>query len=296
MRLADEGDKSVPFTAASVAGQNLGVLTHNGDIRWKANDSELRHSWKPEDAIAFMKPIVATAPIELIVVGDVKVDDVISSVAKTVGTLPKRSTAPEPKGLRNVAFPKATSTPVVLTHKGPATQGLVFVYWPTTDIYADPKAHRVRNVLASILRGRAFDKIRNSDGKSYSPQQTVLGERVLPGYGYMGLQVDAPPDAADGVFTSVDAIEKDLQTNPVGEDEFKRTVGPLIESARAQRQENGFWMSNLENAQTDPRVIAYQRTSIADYESITPADVMAAAQKWLKPDAAWRLKVVPEGK
>jgi zinc protease len=86
------------------------------------------------------------------------------------------------------------------------------------------------------------------------------------------------------------------KTNPVAEDEFKRTIRPLIESAKAQRQENGFWMSNLENAQTDPRVIAYQRSSIADYESITPSDLMAAARKWLRAETAWRMKVVPEGK
>jgi len=296
MRLADEADKSIPFTAGSVAGHQLGELTHNGDIRWKANDSALRHSWKPEDAIAFMKPIVATAPIEVIVVGDIKADDVIASVAKTIGTLPKRSTAPEPKGLRDVKFPAATPSPIVLTHKGPATQGLVFVLWPTTDIYADPKGHRVRNVLASILRGRAFEKIRNENGKSYSPGQTVWAERVLPGYGYMGLQIDAGPDAADSVFASVDAIVKELQTTEVGEDEFKRTIGPQIESAKAQRQQNGFWMSNLQGAQTDPRVIAYQRSAIADYESITPADIRAAAQKWLRPETEWRMKVVPEGK
>jgi predicted Zn-dependent peptidase len=37
----------------------------------------------------------------------------------------------------------------------------------------------------------------------------------------------------------------------------------------------------------------YLRSEGADYANITPADIQAAAKKWLKPETAWKLKVVP---
>jgi hypothetical protein len=36
------------------------------------------------------------------------------------------------------------------------------------------------------------------------------------------------------------------------------------------------------------------RSEIADYQALRPADIQAAAKRWLKPDTVWKLKVVPE--
>jgi zinc protease len=52
----------------------------------------------------------------------------------------------------------------------------------------------------------------------------------------------------------------------------------------------------MAGAQTDPRGLDLIRTQVSDYESITTADVQAAARRWLKPETAWKLKVVPEAK
>ena len=52
-------------------------------------------------------------------------------------------------------------------------------------------------------------------------------------------------------------------------------------------------MSLLANVHDDPSGLQYIRTEMSDYASITPADIQAAAKKWLKPGTAWRLQVVP---
>jgi hypothetical protein len=54
------------------------------------------------------------------------------------------------------------------------------------------------------------------------------------------------------------------------------------------------WLRNMAGAQTDPKGLDLIRSEAADYESITVADVQAAARRWLRPETAWKLKVVPE--
>jgi zinc protease len=79
--------------------------------------------------------------------------------------------------------------------------------------------------------------------------------------------------------------------------EVRRIVAPRVEQSKRDRVSSaGYWIQNMAGAQTDPRGLDLIRTQVSDYESITTADVQAAARRWLKPETAWKLKVVPEAK
>jgi zinc protease len=295
MRQADDSDKAVPFSAQSVARFNIDRLLHPGDMRFVYNNAEMRKNWKAADAIAFIRPIVAKSPVEVIVVGDVDVDRIIDLAAKTFGALPPRADIPEPKGLRDVKFPAGVKTPVALTHKGPADQALAQILWPTTDVYADVAEHRRRTVLASLLQSRVTERIRTTEGKSYSPSAIMQSERELPGYGYMGVGVDAPPEAIDGVIATVEKIAAELTRTEVSADEFKRAIAPQLESERSMLKYNLAWVNILGGAQTDSRGLDFVRSMEADYAAMTPASIRDTAKRWLKPETEWKVKVVPEG-
>jgi hypothetical protein len=53
-------------------------------------------------------------------------------------------------------------------------------------------------------------------------------------------------------------------------------------------------MELLSNAHENGLGLQYIRSEGSDYAGITPAEIQAAAAKWLKPETAWKLKVVPE--
>jgi zinc protease len=295
LRMADEGERSVPFTASSQANWYLDGLMHSGDPRWVYNNSEMRRTWRAEDAVAFMRGVVANGPIEVIVVGDVRPDAVIQSVAKTLGALRRPPVPAEQAGARNVRFPAGTPTPMVITHKGPRDQGMVYVAWPTPDQYTTPREYRARMILGTLLRGRVIEIVRSIEGKTYSPVPLSWGDRIQPGYGYMGMGLDVPAQNADQVLRVIDAMASSMTKGEVTEDEMSRAVGPTVQAVRAQMQDNGYWLNALENAQTDPRVLDFERSQIPDLQSLTAADVRAQATQWLRPETAWRLKVVPEG-
>ena len=106
-----------------------------------------------------------------------------------------------------------------------------------------------------------------------------------------------PPEKIDDVQQQMQAIATRLATIPVPQSEIDRIVGPRIEQTkRDQTSSVGYWMANIAGAQTDPRSLDLLRTQLSDYQTITPVEIMVAAQRWLKLETAWQLRVVPEPK
>ena len=117
----------------------------------------------------------------------------------------------------------------------------------------------------------------------------------LKDYGYIGLLIEIPPPMIDGVLAQMEAIAARLAAAPVFNSEVQRVIQPRMEQARREAASTpGYWVAGLAGVQTDPARLDALRTHVSDYESITPADIQAAARKWLKPETAWKLKVVPE--
>lgn len=296
MEQADRSDEAFELTASGVMGYNLPRLLHSGDLRWTYNTKAMRDTWKAEDAAAFMRPIILDAPMEVIVVGDVTVERAITETARTLGALPWRTLTAEPAGARNVKFPKATAKPIVLTHQGRADQGGVVIAWPAQDALSDLRGYRVGWVLSQMLRDEATRRFRTDSSATYSPAPLTEFSDTFPGYGYIGLSLEIPPDKADAALAEIEMIAATLAKGPVWESEVTRITGPRVEAVKRDMASNAFWSAMLSGAQADSRRLELVRTLMSDYQGITAEDVHAAAKRWLKPETAWKLKVVPEAK
>lgn len=294
MQQADAADANMLMTPSGVLDRELDRLLHSGDLRWTINNKAMRDTWKPEDSIKYIKPIVEKSPIEVIVVGDISVDQVINEVARTLGALPPRPAYKEPANMRDVKFPAGGTT--MLPHEGRADQGYAFIGWPTySGAFKNIHDERVANVLGQMLRDNATRKFRSEGGATYSPTEIVDISTFLPDYGYIAVAIEVPPETIDDVQNEIQALATQLATQPQPQSEIDRIIQPRIEQARRNLVTNvGYWVELLADAQSGGRGLEYIRTELRDYASMTPADVLAGAKKWFKPDTAWRLKVVPK--
>src|SRR5439155_26270387 len=128
---------------------------------------------------------LAGGPIEVVVVGDVKPEEVIALTAATFGALPKRAdAAPLGDAQRKVGFPAPNGQPLVLTHKGRADQAIGYVAWPTEDMWADRRRVWATAVLGEVLRTRLTEPIRQAEGPTYSPSVSYSHSLVWTGWGY----------------------------------------------------------------------------------------------------------------
>lgn len=236
---------------------------------------------------------LAAGPVEITVVGDVEADRVIAAVAATFGALPDRGAAPvPPAGSEQRRFPAPTATPVRLVHSGPANQSLGFVAWPTTDSIDDRAEARRLSILADVLQLRLNEDVREKQGLAYSPGAGSSVSDVFPGYGYLSASAETSPDKLPALFAAIDAIAADLRDRPIDEDELNRARRPAVEALRRGMADNGYWLTQLGEAQSNPASLDQTRRHVADLEAVTVADIQRLAQTYLKPDAAWRAEVV----
>lgn len=282
-------------TPGGVFSLHGAALLRSGDPRWAYPTESQIEQAKLADLKNLIGPSLKNGPVEVVIVGDVDVDQAIQTTAETFGALPPRTPAGTPSAdARKVSFPAPTAEPVKLYHHGRADQAVAFVAWPTTDFPSDPQGARALRALEQTLQLRLIDTFRLKEAVTYSPSTDLQMAWDFPGWGYVAASIEVPPDKLDGFFTTVQAIAKDLRDKPISADELERAVKPRIERILKEQQTNEYWVAQLSGAQSDPRKLDAIRTSVPGMQRVTSADVQKAAQTWLRDDKAWKLEIVPE--
>ncbi|HEY0053255.1 MAG TPA: insulinase family protein [Caulobacteraceae bacterium] len=263
-----------------------------GDRRPTAPTLEELAGWTIEDLRAGLTAGLAAGPIDVVIVGDVTVEDAIAAVAPTLGALAPRSPAPQPAADALVRrFPAGVTEPVRFTHTGPADQAMAYIAWPTTDQVRDRTAARQANVLTAVLRLRVTEEIRERQALAYSPGTSASASDVFAGYGSITVNALTGPATLPAFFTAVDGIAASLRDTPVTEDELNRARAPMIETLRRDQATNEFWLGQLSDVAANPADVEQTLTVISDLEAVTPADVQRLARQYLRPETAWRATV-----
>ncbi|HEX4196851.1 MAG TPA: insulinase family protein [Caulobacteraceae bacterium] len=279
-------------TPDGVLNRELGRLLHSGDPRWGIPDRAQIAAQTPAELKALLQDPIAKGPIEVVVVGDVNIDDAIEAVSDTFGALPAREPASADPATA-IAFPAPTPAPIALTHKGRADQSIGLIAWPTDDFLSDTNRARKLSVLGAVMQLRLTEQLRKAESVTYSPSASSAGSSVFPHYGYLSARVEIPPGKLDDFFSDVAAITADLRDKPIGDDELERAKKPALDDLERRRETNEYWLNALAGAQTDPRRLNAIRTSIAQLQHVDAADVQQMAQTYLLDSKAWKLEVKP---
>ncbi|MBY0611002.1 MAG: insulinase family protein [Beijerinckiaceae bacterium] len=281
---------------SGVFRRDLSLLLASGDQRWAYPDKAEIEATKTADLEALLSPQLKSAPIEIVVAGDVEVEAVIRAVSRTIGALPKRDEPRRPSDADlTVKFPPSNAeAPTTLNHGGRADQGIAMLAWPTTDLLSDTRRARKLRVMERIMQTRMTEQLRIQDGATYSPGTILRSSDVFPGYGFVATYAELPPAKMQLFFNVAESIAHDLKARDVTSDELDRAKQPRISALRNAEQNNGFWIETLSGAQTDPRRLDLIRTSIPEVESVTPADVRQMAATYLDDQKSWRLMIVAE--
>jgi zinc protease len=200
----------VESSPGGVLGRDLARLLRSGDQRWGLPSRQEMASAKLEDLRKVFGGPLSTEPVEVVVVGDVTVDEAIKQTAATFGALPRRKDPTRPADATRVSFPQATTQPVRLTHKGRPDQAVGYVAWPTTDFVSDPQRARVLRVLEQVMRLRLLEELREGQAVTYSPSTGYDAAWVYPGYGYLAASIEAPPEKLEGFFADAMKIARGL--------------------------------------------------------------------------------------
>lgn len=295
-RLKDSAEtdlKSFSSSSSRVLSRETSGLVHSGDSRWTFPTYAQLKAITMADIKGTIGPALATAPIEISVVGDTTEDEVIKAVAATFGALPPRlAKAKEPAGARDVRFPK-TGGRFEFTHEGAQDQATAYVAWAASDFYANRRQSRTLSLLKEMIEVRMTDEFREAQGATYSPSADTSFSTAFKGYGFLEAQAETKPELLDGFYRTLDKVVEEMRSGSFSDDVIDRARTPLVKTLEKSRLGNGFWQGILTDIQSDPRGVETVRTQISDYGGITREELVAAAKAFLVPGRRIEIRVVP---
>ncbi|MEO8141128.1 MAG: insulinase family protein [Sphingomicrobium sp.] len=286
-------DKQFQSDPSSVAGTRLPSVLASDDQRFGIAPTAELLKRNLGEAKTVLTPLIASAPIEIGIVGDIDEAAAIAAVASSFGALPTRAkTAPSYAEARKAIF-RADRSPILLTHAGGADQAMVGAAWPTTDD-RDYRTVIGMELLKDVADLLLTDKIREELGASYGVSVASSMSDTYPGFGYMMVSSVVAPDKADEVDDAIKAVAATLRSTPVSADLLARARQPMIEAATKSLRQNAYWLGYVDEAQTEPERLDRARTRDSIIRSITAADLQKLATTYLRDDKLQRVRIVSD--
>lgn len=284
-------EKKVDSLPQGVAAYRLPIVLASGDARFGMPSGAMLSKRNFEEAATALSPIIKSAPIEITVVGDVDDKAVIDAVASSFGAVDTRELSEKPTGEALKAAFRSDRTPIELTHEGPADQAVVEAAWPTTDD-SDFRKQVAMDLLGDTLQLMLTDKVRETLGDSYGVSLQNVMSDTFPGFGYLAASAIVAPDKIDEVQKAIEEAAAELRDKPVDADLLARARNPQLEKADHQLRENGYWLTALSKAQSEPERLDRIRNRKAILQSITAADLQKLAREYLQPAKRQDARVV----
>lgn len=280
-------------SASSRMGREFGAVARGGDPRWQPYDRAEIEKVTARDFEAFMTPLLAEGPVEAIVVGDVDLETAVAAMLTTVAALPARADRPPSAESLAVRPPRAANEPIRFTHQGDPTQAYAALGWTTFGGPEHRRERRALSVAANLAQARLIERLRDSEGASYSPAATVQFSFEFKDWGVFFAGSEIRPERADLFFKLARGIVAELAARPASADEWQRAINPVVTGIERRLKTNAYWAGTMEDWSREPWLIDYTRTYLADYRSLTPEEVRRAMAKWVADEGDWSILVLP---
>ena len=171
---------------------------------------------------------LANGAIELALVGDFDEEQAIAAVATTLGALPVREPAFNPRSEARTRGFTAQRGQRILTHRGEADQAVLQWIWPTTDDSDLAETLRL-DLLSRVVRLELTDRLREELGQAYSPSARSNPNRFYPGYGTFTISAAVAADQVEPSRAALRQLIADLRDRPLDADILERARKPFLE-------------------------------------------------------------------
>ncbi|MDG2004694.1 MAG: insulinase family protein [Novosphingobium sp.] len=286
--------KQLRATPGTTLSSAIGGLLSDNDPRFTLLDVEDYRELTFSSLNEAIADRLTKGALEIGLVGDFDEDQAIALVARTFGALPLREDEFRPYDDQPTRTFTADRSRRIILHQGPKDQAMLHIVWPTRDD-SDPVETIALGLLERITRVELTETLREALGKAYSPGASSHLSRSWAGYGTFSIR--ASVDVGE-IAATRDAIREkliSLRKTPVSNDVLQRARQPMIESYEQALKSNAGWLALVDRAQTDQERIERYLKAKERLLSLTSEDIRSLAGRYLDPDQALEILVLPEG-
>lgn len=280
-------------SATARAGREFGGFARGGDPRWRPVEKAQITEADLTEFRGFFEPRLAQGPVHAIIVGDVDLETAVNAMKTSVAALPRRPEAPVPAAQRQVSPPAPNPEPRTFTHRGDPNQAYALIGWTTFGGSDRILERRALSVAANMFQVRLFERLREEEGVTYSPNAVSSTSEELPEWGIFYAAAEIRPESAATFFRIAREIVADLAARPAQADEFARAQNPIVSGVERRLKTNGYWLGAMENWATRPELIDHTRHYLAHYRAMTAEDVRRAVAAHVADAGDWSMLVLP---
>lgn len=290
----DDFFASLNATPASAYSAAVGAILSGNDPRYSLQPREAYEALTFEALEAAIADRWANGALELALVGDLDEEAAIAAVAATLGALPPRETAFQPRDEARTRSFAPEHAQYVLRHKGEADQALLRIVWPTDDDSDFAEEMRME-LLARVVRIALTERLREELGQTYSPSASSSMSRIHPGYGVFVVSASVDVAEVEATRSAITDLVGALIAAPLDADIVDRARQPLLEAYDNALKSLDGWMNLADRAQSQPERLERWFDGPGVLRAITPEDLRDAAARYLAPSGGVEFLVVPEG-
>ncbi len=271
----------------------IGGILSNDDPRFTLQPRDAFFALDNDQLRAAISDRLARGAIEIALAGDLDETAAIAAVAATLGALPPREGAFNPRTENRTRSFTAQRGQRVLMHKGEPDQALLQWHWPTTDDSDLAETLRL-DLLSRIVRLELTDRLREQLGQAYSPSAGSQPSHYYPGYGVFVIGASVAADQVEASRAALSGLIADLRAGPLDADVIERARKPFLEDYGNVLKDLGGWIGLAERAQSEPQRLDRFVAVPSVMAAITPEDLHQMALKYLVPGGAVEFAVLPE--
>jgi len=278
-RIERYGESRQVSVEAQLAEQALELLT-GGDPRFRVITGQEAGSIHLEQAQGWLEEMVANAPIEVAIVGDLGRGQLLDLALRYLGSVTSRPVrAPDLDGLRGLSVqdgPLSSTVEVsTVTPRAAVLNGWRAAPWESA------QERRLLLMAEQVLTQRLHREIRDQQGLTYSTECSYSPSKAFPNASMLAAAFYTAPERVEhAARSSRELIESFACEGPtVAEVEAaRRHVARLFEDLHRKPQ---YWSRVLADLDFRGTELSELKTALEQYLACTRGDILTVLQKYV---------------
>jgi zinc protease len=263
------------------------------DVRTQPLTVEQVNALTREGAQRWLLEQLASAPIEVAIVGDISKDAAMELVTKYIGSLPTRQRVDGKEFAAKRQLPKpqgGKAARETIVSKTDTANVMVGFHGPDATNLADSRA---MSMASRIISTRMVQEIREKEQLVYSISAQSAPGNVFPGYGLFRAGAPTQPAKVDALAAKIAVMYEEFAATGPTEEELKVAKGQFANIADEQMKEPGFWLGNIQNMTYDDTKLEDALAYPAAMQALTAEEVTTVFKKYYNKDALITLALTP---
>ncbi len=267
-----------------------------GEVRTRPLTKAQVEALDAAKAQAWLKAIIAKAPIEVAIVGDLPRERAVELAQRYLASLPTREKVSPSTNekLRALAKPKQTRTASVeMETETPMAMALGGFFGPDE---RDLTTVRRLRLASSVVTTRMINTLRENEQLVYGIRANVAPGTAFPGWGLVIAAAPTQPDKADKLIVRIHEMFAEFAKGGPTEEEVTTAKKQIANTLDEQMKEPSFWINACDQLTYDDKKIDDVLNAPAAYQAISAEEIKSAFAAFYTPDSQVSIVVKPKAK